>query len=89
MVMTTSVYVCLKSVVILFVNLLELIFKQALTTNVFPSELKKGSFAPCYKKGDTQNLKNYRPVSLLPICRKFFEKLIFNKMFSFFWLTIS
>ena len=28
--------------------------------------------------------KNYRPLSLLPICGKFFEKLIFNEMFKFF-----
>ena len=63
---------------------LEIIFKQALTTVVFPSEWKKGNIVPCYKKGDKQNIKNYRPVSLLPICGKFFERLIFNEMFSFF-----
>ena len=63
---------------------LELIFKQALATGVFPSEWKKGNIVPCYEKGDKQNLKNYRPVSLLPICGKFFERLIFNEMFSFF-----
>ena len=51
---------------------LELIFKQALTTCLFPSEWTKGNIVSCYKKGDKQNLKNYRPVSLLPICRKFF-----------------
>ena len=63
---------------------LELIFKQALTTGVFLSEWKKGNIVPCYKKGDTQNLKNYGLVSLLPIGRKVFERLIFNEMFSFF-----
>ena len=35
-------------------------------------------------KGDKQTLKNYRLVSLLPICGKIFERLIFNKMFRFF-----
>ena len=29
-------------------------------------------------------LKNYRPVSLLPICGKIFEKLIFNASYTFF-----
>ena len=51
---------------------LELIFKQALTTGVFPSQWKKGNIIPCYKKGNKQNIKNYSPVSLLPICGKFF-----------------
>ena len=63
---------------------LELIFKQALTTGVFPSEWKKGNIVPCYRKDYKQNFKNYRPVSLLPICGKIFERLIFNEMFSFF-----
>ena len=63
---------------------LELIFKQALTTGVFPSEWKKGNIVPCYKKGDKQNVKNYRPVSLLPICGKIFERLKVHEMFSFF-----
>ena len=29
-------------------------------------------------------LKNCRPVSLLPICGKIFEKLLFNALYSFF-----
>ena len=37
-----------------------------------------------YKKGDKQIFKNYRPISLLPVCGKIFEKLIFNEMFKFF-----
>ena len=36
---------------------LELIFKQALTTGVFPSEWKKGNIVACYKKGDKKTLK--------------------------------
>ena len=63
---------------------LELIFKQALAIRVFPSEWKKDYIAPCYKKNDKQNLKNYRPVSLLPICIKMFKRLIRNEMLSLF-----
>ena len=50
----------------------------------FPLEWKKANLVPVYKKDDKQCLKNYRPVSLLPICDKSFEKLIFNEMFMFF-----
>ena len=80
MVMTTSVYVCLKYVVIPFVNHLN----KLSPLTFFRLNGKKGNIVPCYKKGDKRNLKNYRPVFLLPICRKIFERLIFNEMFSFF-----
>ena len=29
-------------------------------------------------------LQSYRPISLLPICRKVFERLLCNKIFEFF-----
>ena len=63
---------------------LECIFHECLNTGLFPLEWKKANLVPVYKKGDKQCLKNYRPVSLLPICGKIFEKLIFNEMFKFF-----
>ena len=68
---------------------LELIFKQAFTTDVFPSEWNKGNIVPCYKKADKQNLKNYRPVSLLSICGKISEDSYLMKCLVFFWLTVS
>ena len=63
---------------------LELIIKQALITGTYHSDWKKGNIVPVHKKGDKQNIKNYRPVSLLPICGKVFERILFNNMFSFF-----
>ena len=39
---------------------------------------------PVHKKGDKQVLRNYRPVSLLPICGKIFERLIYNNLYEFF-----
>ena len=37
-----------------------------------------------HKKSDKQILKNYRSVSLLPICGKAFERLIYNSLFEYF-----
>ena len=50
---------------------------------MFPSEWEKGNITPIHKTGDKQVLGNYRPVSLLPVCGKIFERLIFNEMFKF------
>ena len=63
---------------------LEIIFNRCLETSTFPNDWKKGNVVPVFKKGDKQILKNYRPISLLPVCGKIFEKLIFNKIFKFF-----
>ena len=50
---------------------------------------KKGNIFPIHKKGDKQTLKDYRPVSLLRICGKTLEQLIFNEMFQFLSLQIN
>ena len=38
---------------------------------------------PIHKEDDKRNVKNYRPLSLLPICGKIFERLIYNVMYDF------
>ena len=50
----------------------------------FPSEWKKRNVVLIHKKDNKQCLKDYRPISLLPICGKILEKLIFNEMFKCF-----
>ena len=50
-------------------------------TESFPKEWKEANIIPVHKKGDKQLITNYRPVSLLPICGKVFEKIIFNSLF--------
>ena len=44
---------------------------------------KKGNIIPAYKENSKQIVDNYRPVSLLPICSKIFEKLIFDIFYEF------
>ena len=39
---------------------------------------------PVHKKSDKQILKNYWPISLLPICGKAFECLMYNSLFEAF-----
>ena len=63
---------------------LNLIFKSCLKTGQFLSEWKKANVVPVFKKGDKQLVKNYRPISLLPITGKIFERLLYNQMFGFF-----
>ena len=60
------------------------IFKNCLKCGIFPDDWKKGNIVPIFKKGDKQNIKNYRPVSLLPTCSKIFERIIYDNMLKYF-----
>ena len=44
---------------------------------------KIANVTPIFKKGDKQLIKNYRPISLLPICGKILEKIIFNNPYAY------
>ena len=50
---------------------------------IFPEILKVGQISPIFKKGDAQLLDNYRPVSLLPIFGKIFEKIIYSRLYDY------
>ena len=45
--------------------------------------------SPIYKKGDTSDKNNYRPVSVLPAISKLFEKVLFDQLYSSFLPTFS
>ena len=62
---------------------LYIMFQNSLKSSIYPSTWKKANVTPVHKKGDKQCVSNYRPVSLLPVFGKIFEKLIFNEIYSF------
>ena len=61
---------------------LNIIFKNILLTSTYPDQWKLANVTPIFKKGDKQ-IKNYRPISRLPICSKIFEKIIFKNLYSY------
>ena len=46
--------------------------------------MKKANVAPAHKKGDKENLKNYRPISFFLVAGKIFERILYNNMYEFF-----
>ena len=62
---------------------LTILFKNCISQGIFADNWKKSNICPIHKKGDKQIVNNYRPVSLLPICGKIFERLIFNSLYQF------
>ena len=56
---------------------------QSLIQGVFPNELKVANVIPLYKADDPLKFNNYRPVSLLSILSKIFEKAMYNRLTDF------
>ena len=52
------------------------LFNQSIRESKFPSFLKSARVVPIYKKGSKADVNNYRPISLLNIFSKIFEKLM-------------
>ena len=63
---------------------LKIIFENILKSSTYPDIWKLADVTPIFKKNDKQLIKNYRPISLLPICGKLFEKILFNKLYNYF-----
>ena len=74
----------LRAVIRSVVKPLSIILKNCIDNGIFPDICKKSNIILVHKKQtDKQIIDNYRPVSLLPICGKIFEKLLFNSIFKF------
>ena len=58
-------------------------FNLFMRKGCFPDVLKIGKITPIFKKGNPEDIGNYRPVSTLPIFGKLFEKVIYKRIFSF------
>ena len=63
---------------------LHMIFVSCMEERILPFLCKMANVVPVHKENDRRSIKNYRPVSLLPIFVKIFERLLYNQRYSFF-----
>ena len=66
-----------------FITPLTHVINLSFTSGVFPSELKIARVIPLLKAGDPMHMSNYRPVSVLPLFSKIFERLMYNRLIDF------
>src|ERR1043165_9041173 len=50
---------------------------------IVPRALKAAKVVPIYKKGDKDSVANYRPISILPYFSKYYEKLMYRRLFNY------
>ena len=46
--------------------------------SIFPSDLKVADLTPAFKKKSKTSKDNYRPISILPIISKIYERCLYN-----------
>ena len=62
---------------------LTLIFNRSLQQGIFPEDLKTAFVSPIFKDGDKADCSNYRPISVLSIVAKIFEKIVYNQLITY------
>ena len=63
--------------------LISSLINDSFLRGIFPSKLKLAKVTPVFKKGSRQDKDNYRPISVLSIFSKIFEKAMFKHLYSY------
>ena len=64
--------------------ILSALFNSSINESLFPSLFKTATVTPVHKTGSYNDVKMYRPISILPTLSKVFERLIYNRLLLFF-----
>ena len=73
----------IKSSIKIVSPILVKLFNQCMGKGIFPNSLKIACIVPLHKGGDKSDSTNYRPISLLPLFGKIFEKIIEIRLVKF------
>ena len=67
-----------------FAEYIYLQFNEAIESPKFPDFFKFANITPAFKQGSRNQKDNYRPISILPLISKIFEKLICSQLSNHF-----
>lgn len=59
------------------------IFNQSISQGTFPDDWKYARITPLYKQGDRGDANNYRPISVIPIMAKVFERIVYEQLYAY------
>ena len=60
-----------------------ILYNKCLNRNIFPDKWKQATVTPLKKEGFANNVSGLRPISILPLPGKIFEKLIHLQLYSY------
>ena len=80
--------VLLKHINAFIAPALSIAINQSLHSGIFPSHLKIAKVIPLFKnKGSPNDFGNYRPISLLNVISKIYERAVYNQIYEYFVLN--
>ena len=59
------------------------LFNRSISQCKFPASWKIARVTPIFKDGDKSAKENYRPISVLPVISRLFEKIIYNQLYKY------
>ena len=60
------------------------LFNQSIKTGIFPDEWNSARVTPLYKNAGKRNdMTNYRPISIVPVVAKVFERIIYDQLYEY------
>ena len=65
------------------------IFSKLILIGIYPNEWKTAKVTPSFKKGIKSDPNNYRPISVIPIVSKVFEKIVYNQLYHYLFMITN
>ena len=59
------------------------LLNMSMSLGIFPEDWKIARIAPIYKDGSEDENSNYRPISVLPVISRCFEKLVYDQFYGY------
>ena len=59
------------------------LFNKYLVFGIFPDDWKCARVTPLFKQGDPSDLNNYRPISIISVIAKAFERIVYDQLYNF------
>jgi len=59
------------------------IFNQSVSQSIFPDDWKRAKVTPLFKQGDRDDLNNYRPISVISVIAKAFERIVYDQLYAY------
>ena len=63
------------------------LFNKSLMSGIFPDDWKCARVIPLFKQGESFDLNNYRPISVISVVAKVFERIVYDQLYNFCFLS--